>query len=99
VREAQVIHLDDARPGRSVATRRTAAPASRGGTAAFERCQAVTAGGNLCRNHARANGFCAVHQPPPPGERIGPFDETFGRGYGEEAGAGPDVENAGRGWR
>jgi len=72
--EAQVIHLDEARPGRSVATRRTAAPAPRGRKAAFERCQAITASGNLCRNRALANGFCTVHRPPPPRERIGPFD-------------------------
>lgn len=38
-----------------------------------DRCQAVTAAGRACRNRARPNGFCGVHQPPAPPERIGPF--------------------------
>jgi 1-acyl-sn-glycerol-3-phosphate acyltransferase len=38
-----------------------------------DRCQAVTAAGRACRNRARANGFCGVHQPPAPPARIGPF--------------------------
>jgi hypothetical protein len=38
-----------------------------------DRCQAVTAAGKACRNKARSNGFCGVHQPPSPAERIGPF--------------------------
>jgi hypothetical protein len=38
-----------------------------------DRCQAMTVGGRACRNAARANGFCAVHQPPAVPERIGPF--------------------------
>jgi 1-acyl-sn-glycerol-3-phosphate acyltransferase len=38
-----------------------------------DRCQAVTAAGRACRNKARPNGFCGVHQPPGPAERIGPF--------------------------
>jgi 1-acyl-sn-glycerol-3-phosphate acyltransferase len=37
------------------------------------RCQALTAAGRPCRNIANANGFCRVHQPPGPAERIGPF--------------------------
>jgi 1-acyl-sn-glycerol-3-phosphate acyltransferase len=36
-------------------------------------CGAITASGRPCRNRAKANGFCAVHQPPQPGDRIGPF--------------------------
>jgi 1-acyl-sn-glycerol-3-phosphate acyltransferase len=36
-------------------------------------CQAITAAGKACRNKAKANGFCGVHQPPAPPERIGPF--------------------------
>ena len=38
-----------------------------------DRCQAVTDAGKACRNKARPNGFCGVHQPPSPPERIGPF--------------------------
>jgi len=38
-----------------------------------DRCGAITARGRPCRNPARANGFCATHQPPAAGERIGPF--------------------------
>jgi 1-acyl-sn-glycerol-3-phosphate acyltransferase len=38
-----------------------------------DRCQAVTAAGRACRNRARANGFCGVHQPPSQPERIGPI--------------------------
>jgi 1-acyl-sn-glycerol-3-phosphate acyltransferase len=38
-----------------------------------DRCQAVTAAGRACRNKARSNGFCGVHQPPSTPERIGPF--------------------------
>jgi len=38
-----------------------------------DRCGAITARGRPCRNPARANGFCATHQPPGAGERIGPF--------------------------
>jgi 1-acyl-sn-glycerol-3-phosphate acyltransferase len=38
-----------------------------------DRCQAVTASGRACRNNARTNGFCGVHQPPSSPERIGPF--------------------------
>jgi 1-acyl-sn-glycerol-3-phosphate acyltransferase len=38
-----------------------------------DRCQAVTAAGRACRNRARPNGFCGVHQPPGQVERIGPF--------------------------
>ena len=38
-----------------------------------DRCQALTAAGKACRNKARANGFCGVHQPPTAPERIGPF--------------------------
>jgi 1-acyl-sn-glycerol-3-phosphate acyltransferase len=38
-----------------------------------DRCGAITARGRPCRNPARANGFCATHQPPVAGERIGPF--------------------------
>jgi 1-acyl-sn-glycerol-3-phosphate acyltransferase len=38
-----------------------------------DRCQAITAAGKACRNVARANGFCGVHQPPAAPERIGPF--------------------------
>jgi 1-acyl-sn-glycerol-3-phosphate acyltransferase len=37
-------------------------------------CSAVTAEGRPCRNRARTNGFCAVHQPPVAPERIGPFE-------------------------
>jgi 1-acyl-sn-glycerol-3-phosphate acyltransferase len=37
-------------------------------------CQATTRAGRPCRNPPRANGFCARHQPPPPPERVGPFD-------------------------
>jgi hypothetical protein len=33
----------------------------------------MTVGGRACRNAARANGFCAIHQPPAVPERIGPF--------------------------
>lgn len=38
-----------------------------------DRCQAVTAAGRACRNKARQNGFCGVHQPPAPAEGIGPI--------------------------
>jgi 1-acyl-sn-glycerol-3-phosphate acyltransferase len=38
-----------------------------------ELCGAITGRGRPCRNRARANGFCSVHQPPEPGDRIGPF--------------------------
>jgi 1-acyl-sn-glycerol-3-phosphate acyltransferase len=38
-----------------------------------DRCQAVTAAGRACRNRARANGFCGVHQPPSQPERFGPI--------------------------
>jgi 1-acyl-sn-glycerol-3-phosphate acyltransferase len=38
-----------------------------------DRCQAITAAGKACRNKARSNGFCGVHQPPSAPERIGPF--------------------------
>jgi len=38
------------------------------------RCQAMTASGRRCRNVALDGGFCRVHQPPAPAERIGPFD-------------------------
>jgi len=38
-----------------------------------DRCQAVTVAGRACRNKARPNGFCGVHQPPGQAERIGPF--------------------------
>jgi 1-acyl-sn-glycerol-3-phosphate acyltransferase len=38
------------------------------------RCQATTARGRRCRNVALDGGFCRVHQPPPPGDRIGPLD-------------------------
>jgi len=38
------------------------------------RCRALTAAGKPCRNSARENGFCAVHQPPVPADRVGPFD-------------------------
>jgi 1-acyl-sn-glycerol-3-phosphate acyltransferase len=37
------------------------------------RCGAITAAGKPCRNRAKANGFCAAHQPPEAGDRIGPF--------------------------
>jgi 1-acyl-sn-glycerol-3-phosphate acyltransferase len=37
------------------------------------RCQALTAAGRRCRNVALDGGFCRVHRPPPPGERIGPL--------------------------
>ncbi len=37
------------------------------------RCQAQTVEGRRCRNAAKANGFCAVHQPPPAPEKVGPF--------------------------
>ncbi len=38
-----------------------------------DRCHASTARGRPCRNRARSNGFCSVHQPPRRPERIGPF--------------------------
>jgi 1-acyl-sn-glycerol-3-phosphate acyltransferase len=38
------------------------------------RCQATTARGRSCRNVSMENGFCRVHQPPSPPERIGPFE-------------------------
>jgi 1-acyl-sn-glycerol-3-phosphate acyltransferase len=38
------------------------------------RCQATTASGRRCRNVALDGGFCRVHRPPPPSERIGPLD-------------------------
>jgi 1-acyl-sn-glycerol-3-phosphate acyltransferase len=38
------------------------------------RCRAITASGKPCRNAAQANGFCRRHQPPTPGERVGPFE-------------------------
>jgi 1-acyl-sn-glycerol-3-phosphate acyltransferase len=38
-----------------------------------ERCQAMTVTGRRCRNLAKANHFCAVHQPPAQPEFIGPF--------------------------
>ena len=38
------------------------------------RCQATTASGRRCRNVALDGGFCRVHQPPAPAERIGPLD-------------------------
>ena len=67
---AQVISLDDAR-GRShgPGPPRVERPKPRA-----DRCRATTASGRLCRNRALANGFCRVHQPPLPAERIGPFD-------------------------
>ncbi len=43
------------------------------GRRAPARCQAMTAKGNPCRNLARANGFCSVHQPPSPPAHVGPF--------------------------
>jgi 1-acyl-sn-glycerol-3-phosphate acyltransferase len=43
-------------------------------------CQAITAAGKACRNRARANGFCGVHQPPAAPERIGPFSSDRVRG-------------------
>jgi 1-acyl-sn-glycerol-3-phosphate acyltransferase len=39
-----------------------------------DRCRATTAAGRPCRNRAQENGFCNVHGPPSPPERIGPFD-------------------------
>jgi 1-acyl-sn-glycerol-3-phosphate acyltransferase len=39
-----------------------------------DRCQALTAAGRPCRNSAKENGFCSVHQPPAAPARIGPFD-------------------------
>lgn len=41
-----------------------------------DRCQALTAGGLPCRNRARSNGFCTVHQPPAPPAHIGPFSAS-----------------------
>ncbi len=38
------------------------------------RCQAITTTGRPCRNVALEEGFCRVHQPPPPSDRIGPLD-------------------------
>ncbi len=38
------------------------------------RCRAITVSGRPCRNVARTNGFCGVHQPPAPAERVGPFE-------------------------
>ncbi len=35
------------------------------------RCQAVTAAGRACRNRAKANGFCGVHQPRRRPDRTG----------------------------
>ncbi len=66
-----MIHIREARSARPEARR--AGPAPRSGKRPFELCQAITASGRLCRNRAQANGFCAVHQPPPPRENIGPF--------------------------
>jgi len=77
--EAEVISLDEAR----VRPARGRAGSSRAGTpkktasrraVPVQRCHATTATGTVCRNRAKANGFCAVHQPPPPRDRIGPFD-------------------------
>ena len=66
---AQVISIEDARgrsrrPGPARIERPARSP---------DRCRATTASGRLCRNRAQANGFCSVHQPPAPAERIGPF--------------------------
>ena len=41
---------------------------------AADRCQAITAIGRQCRNRAEATGFCRMHRPPAPSERIGPFE-------------------------
>ncbi|HEX8099917.1 MAG TPA: 1-acyl-sn-glycerol-3-phosphate acyltransferase [Actinomycetota bacterium] len=38
------------------------------------RCRATTTSGRPCRNVARANGFCARHQPPAGREHVGPFE-------------------------
>ncbi|MGH2556524.1 MAG: 1-acyl-sn-glycerol-3-phosphate acyltransferase [Actinomycetota bacterium] len=48
-----------------------------------DRCQAVTAAGRTCRNRARQNGFCGVHQPPEPAEGIGPFSADVVREFVE----------------
>jgi 1-acyl-sn-glycerol-3-phosphate acyltransferase len=37
------------------------------------RCQGVTAAGRPCRNRAKANGFCGVHQPRTRSDRTGPI--------------------------
>jgi 1-acyl-sn-glycerol-3-phosphate acyltransferase len=39
-----------------------------------DRCRANTATGRPCRNLAGPSGFCRVHRPPTPPERIGPFE-------------------------
>jgi 1-acyl-sn-glycerol-3-phosphate acyltransferase len=44
-----------------------------------DRCQALTAAGRSCRNKARQNGFCGVHRPPGPAERVGPFSAAVVR--------------------
>jgi 1-acyl-sn-glycerol-3-phosphate acyltransferase len=38
------------------------------------RCQAITTAGRQCRNAALESGFCRVHLPPAPADRIGPVD-------------------------
>jgi 1-acyl-sn-glycerol-3-phosphate acyltransferase len=39
-----------------------------------DRCRASTTTGRRCRNRAGESGFCAVHRPPAPPERIGPVE-------------------------
>jgi 1-acyl-sn-glycerol-3-phosphate acyltransferase len=50
------------------------APRRSNATGSRTQCGALTARGRPCRNRAVTNGFCAVHQPPAPPERVGPFE-------------------------